>query len=92
MQPEKKLWPVALTVAVAAVLWFFAFAVSWGNFWVKIACSATLLAVLAAVFGGKGPRDWFSFTGRDLWLGLLSAAMLYMVFFAGNAVGGWLFS
>jgi hypothetical protein len=81
---------IALSVALAFGLWFFAFFVSWGNFWVKIACSASLLASMA-VFPGDNPREWFSFTLRDILLGLASAAVLYGVFFAGNTIAGQLF-
>ncbi|MFP4476442.1 MAG: CPBP family intramembrane glutamic endopeptidase [Desulfatibacillaceae bacterium] len=83
--------PVVLTVAVAAALWFFAFYIEWGNFWVKIACSATLLAVMAAAFGGR-PKEWFSFTPRDVAIGLVSAAVLYFVFYVGNFAATKLFS
>lgn len=82
---------LAATVAAAAVLWFFSFYVSWGNFWVKIAFSASCLAGLAAYFGGR-PRDWFAFTKKDVLWGLGSAAALYFIFFMGNAIARLVFS
>ena len=35
------------TVGLAAVLWFVTFFLTWSNFWIKISCSAALLALLA---------------------------------------------
>ena len=41
--------PLALwgTVTLAAILWFVTFFLTWSNFWIKISCSAALLALLA---------------------------------------------
>ena len=38
-----------LCMAIAAICWFFAFFVPYGNFWIKISLSALCLAVLAVI-------------------------------------------
>jgi hypothetical protein len=76
---------VATTVLLAAGLWFFAFSVDWGVFWYKIAASALVLALLSL---GLQPAAHLRFvlTWRNICIGLASAALLYLVFWAGKAV------
>ena len=81
----ESLFPVFLSVGVAAVFWFFAFFVPWGNFWIKISSAAVILAVLAVIFGGW-PLPLKDLTGRALLWGVLSALCLYGIFMLGNAV------
>jgi membrane protease YdiL (CAAX protease family) len=79
------------TVALATVLWFVTFYISWGIFWFKIAFSAASLASIA----------WWSGSLRDqalrfdvkAWLnGLVSAAALYLLFWSAKALATVLFS
>jgi len=79
-----------MCMAVAAVLWFFAFFVPIGNFWIKITLSALGLAFLAVVFGGW-PLPFKDLNGRAVLWGVLSALFLYGVFMAGNAISNLLF-
>jgi len=82
--------PLILCMAVAAVCWFFAFFVPWGNFWIKISLSALCLAVLAVIFGGwRLPLK--DLTGRAILWGVLSAVCLYGIFMAGDAISKALF-
>ena len=37
------------TVALASLLWFVTFFLSWSNFWIKISFSALTLALLAII-------------------------------------------
>lgn len=75
--------PVAGTVALAALLWFFTFHVPWGVFWFKISVSALILAALSFVF--QSPRTLrLKFDLRAAVLGLLSAVLLYLIFWAGK--------
>ena len=85
-----ELRPLMLCMAVAAVCWFFAFFVPYGNFWIKISLSALCLAVLAVVFGGW-PLPLKDLTGRAILWGILSAVCLYGIFLAGNAISNILF-
>ncbi|MGA6924056.1 MAG: type II CAAX endopeptidase family protein [Desulfosarcina sp.] len=77
--------PLVGTVALAAVLWFFTFYVPWGVFWYKISFSALTLTALSFVF--QSPRRLnLTFNPRAAALGLASAVLLYLVFWAGKAV------
>lgn len=67
---------------LAALAWFFTFGVAWGNFWIKIGLS--VVAVTAYSLAWQKPR--LSFTSMSVALGVVSAALLYLVFIAGNAV------
>ncbi len=82
--------PLAATVLLAAGLWFVTFALEWASFWIKISLSAGLLAVIAILLRPP-PREDFRFTGRAVFLGLLSAGALYFIFWAGRAVSTSLF-
>jgi membrane protease YdiL (CAAX protease family) len=82
--------PLAATVLLAAGLWFITFALAWTSFWIKIALSAALLAVIALILRPPQRED-FRFTGRAVLVGLLSAAVLYFIFWAGKAVSTVLF-
>lgn len=79
----KKLLPLIL---VAALLWFMMFSVwtkHWIPFWVAMPAAGALLVSLSFLFGGvrwqKLTRVWSSIV-----VGLLSAAVLWCVFWVGN--------
>ncbi len=76
------------TVALAFCLWAATFALPWGVFWTKITLSAACLAVLSLRLN---PRRWPRFALRDVWLGLISAACLYAIFWAGKHISMALF-
>ncbi len=90
-QKEAPAGPLVWTVALAAVLWFLAFRMGGPSFWVKISLSAAALAFLAFLFQPDF-RKSFRFDGRALILGLVSAAGLYLLFWAGRAVSTLLFA
>jgi membrane protease YdiL (CAAX protease family) len=76
-----------LTVALAAVLWFVTFYLHWSNFWIKISLSAAALAGLATLLQGRlRLRAQLRFEKRAVLRGLLSAAILYGVFWAGKQI------
>ena len=79
-----------LPVAVAIVLWFFAFAVEYGNFWVKISLSAACLAAYSFAIDFSYYRENLRITTGDIAWGLVSAAALYGVFFLGNLISNML--
>jgi len=85
-----RLWPLALTVLLAAVLWFVTFALPWASFWVKISLSASLLAGISLVLQPIR-REEVRVDPRAVLIGLASAALLYFVFWAGRAVSTSLF-
>jgi hypothetical protein len=84
--------PAALPalVLLAAVLWFFTFAVDFASFWIKISCSAASLAGIALLLEPRRRAD-FRFDGGALVLGIVSAAALYGIFWLGKAVSVALF-
>jgi hypothetical protein len=76
---------ITATVVLAGILWFVSFAVPWGNFWLKISVSVVLLAGLSFLdrsdrIQPTGP------TGRDVVLGVVCAALLYLVFWGGQKI------
>jgi hypothetical protein len=77
--------PLAATVLLAAGLWFVTFALEWASFWIKISLSAALLAGLSVMLRPPRRAD-FRFSWRAVCIGLLSAAVLYFIFWAGKAV------
>jgi membrane protease YdiL (CAAX protease family) len=81
---------LAATVLLAAGLWFITFALEWTSFWIKISLSAGLLAVISIVLRPPQRRD-FQLDGRAVFLGLLSAATLYFIFWTGKTLSAALF-
>jgi len=69
-------------VLLACLGWAFTFGLSWGNFWLKI--GVTVVTVCAYSLVWRRPR--VTFRWPSVGAGLLSAAALYGVFFAGNAL------
>ena len=72
------------TVLLAFVLWFVTFGLPIGNFWVRISGSAAILAALALILT-KDKRKLFKWTLKYALIGVLSAGVLYFVFWAGKA-------
>jgi uncharacterized protein len=77
---------VLIASTIAAFLWFIMFS-PWTsmyvNFWIAMAFSAAILWTLSAVFDKKFSKQ-FSFTVKDVIIGVVSAAVLYLVFVIGN--------
>jgi membrane protease YdiL (CAAX protease family) len=69
-------------IALAVAGWFLTFGLQRGNFWVKIGITVVCVATYALANGAPRPRFRWSSMG----VGVLSAALLYAVFFAGNAL------
>ncbi|MFO7930087.1 MAG: CPBP family intramembrane glutamic endopeptidase [Thermodesulfobacteriota bacterium] len=77
--------PVAATVLLAAILWFATFYFQWGVFWFKISGSALVLATLSFILQPVrhlGIRINF----QTIMIGLISAALLYFIFWAAKIV------
>jgi membrane protease YdiL (CAAX protease family) len=81
--PKAIVW----TVVLACVLWFVTFYLSWASFWIKISVSAATLAILSLRI--QPPRkDHFHFSKTAILLGLVSAALLYAIFWFGKTISG----
>ena len=79
------------TVALASVLWFITFYVTWGIFWVKIAFSAAILAGIS-LWIGYDRKQALGFDLKSLPIGLASAAGLYLIFWIGKLLTTVFFS
>ncbi len=77
--------PLAGTVLLASVLWFVTFYLTWSTFWIKISFSAATLALLS-FWLQPDSKEHLKFNGSAIRLGLLSAAVLYFIFWTGKAV------
>jgi uncharacterized protein len=69
-------------VLLAAACWAFTFGVDWGNFWVKIGLSVILINLYALIWQSPDIR----FSLKNIVAGMLSAVVLYGLFFLGNAL------
>jgi membrane protease YdiL (CAAX protease family) len=77
------------TVVLAAALWFVTFYLAWSTFWIKISLSAATLAGLS-LWLQRGREGRFGFNFRAVISGLLSAALLYGIFWAGKQISALL--
>jgi len=72
-----------LSVALAAVLWYVMFVIRPLNFWLMMAFSTALLSLITLAAGRglfvAGELNW-----KNVGLGIISAAALYLIFAAGN--------
>ena len=81
---------ILATVALAAILWFVTFYITWGIFWVKIAFSAATLAGIS-LWIGNDQKQSLGIDLKSLVIGLASAAALYFIFWIGKSVATVLF-
>jgi membrane protease YdiL (CAAX protease family) len=73
---------IAAAILLACAGWAFTFGMAWGNFWVKIGATVTVVCLYSFLW--QRPRIVFRWA--SLATGLLSAVLLYAVFAAGNAL------
>ncbi len=86
MNQQPLAWkPLLGTVILALLLWFVTFYLEFGVFWFKIAASALFLALLALLLQPASHLR-LSFSWRNIGLGLGSAVLLYLIFWAGKEV------
>jgi membrane protease YdiL (CAAX protease family) len=83
--------PLVATVVLAAFLWFVTFYLTWATFWIKISFSAAILAILSLWLQSNRTEN-LKFNAAAVMLGLLSAAALYLIFWAGNTAATLLLS
>lgn len=82
--------PVFFMVALAFTLWVIAFALPYGNFWVKISLSAFTLACLSLILRREIFKGLKLNPGSIL-IGVAAAAALYLIFMAGREISLHLF-
>ena len=88
---QESLASTLLPVGFAIALWYFSFAMDYGNFWVKISFSATCIATYALAVDFSYFKENLRFSWSDILWGALSAATLYGIFFLGNFISKLLF-
>ena len=99
VNPHRDTSQLLLSLVVAALLWFIMFS-PWTSphihFWVCMTASALILTCLAFAFGGKESigtdSDLPGEKTATVLMGILIAALLWIVFFVGDKVSQFLFS
>jgi membrane protease YdiL (CAAX protease family) len=77
-------------VILAFALWYVTFVLLWSTFWIKISLSASVLAGISLLLHPLGVKQ-FQFDLRAVLIGLISAALLYGVFWVGRIASMALF-
>ncbi|MFC1815879.1 lysostaphin resistance A-like protein [Thermodesulfobacteriota bacterium] len=91
MKPDNFRWlPLAGTVALAAVLWFVTFFLSWSTFWIKISISAATLAGLS-IWLQPDQIKKLQFDLKSILIGIMTAVALYSIFWLGKVVSTFMF-
>lgn len=75
--------PVLVALVAAFALWYFAFQTEMGNFWLRLSLSVAVLA-LGALWQTPERAALFRFNPKDILWGMLSAVILYGIFWAGK--------
>ncbi len=78
---------IIAAILLAFACWGFTFGFAFGNFWIKIGISVILVSAYSFLW--QRPRVVPN--GRSFLLGVLSAAVLYVIFYIGNFLAGFLF-
>lgn len=81
---------LTFTLFAAAILWYLMFVIKPFNFWIEMSGSISLLILMAFLAN----RDIFFFgkiKWRHIFIGVISAIVLYEIFYAGNIITGYLF-
>ncbi|MEJ2728030.1 MAG: type II CAAX endopeptidase family protein [Deltaproteobacteria bacterium] len=87
MKREVRPNEIVLTVVLACALWFVTFYLSWASFWIKISISAATLAILS-LWIQPHRKDQFRFKQSAILRGLVSACLLYAIFWIGKTISG----
>jgi membrane protease YdiL (CAAX protease family) len=85
------MFPMITGAVFAALFWLILFGTGLVNFWWGMTAAAGLLAAWSLVFSGADRRALFEFKKSYIFLGLLSAIVLYAVFWAGNFLSRLIF-
>jgi len=81
---------VIFTLVVAIILWYLLFVIKPLNFWLEMSLSISTLVLMSLAFN----KDNFKFgklTIRHILIGIISAIGLYLIFYLGNILTGYLF-
>ncbi len=78
-----------ISLFAAAILWYILFVIKPINFWVEMGISILILIAAAFIIGGIPKLQ--RITTRHIVIGVISAGVLYLIFFVGNIISGYLF-
>ncbi|MZK51155.1 CPBP family intramembrane glutamic endopeptidase [Clostridium beijerinckii] len=78
------------SLIMATILWFVIFVLKPFNFWIEMGVSILVL-VMVALFSEKNLISFRNIKLRHILIGIISAIILYFVFYAGNIISGYLF-
>lgn len=81
---------LASTLFSAAILWYLMFVIKPFNFWIEMSLSILFL-VLMAFIADKAIFHFGKLKLRYILVGVISALVLYGIFYAGNIISGYLF-
>lgn len=87
---NKQMVYLFFTIGIAAILWYLTFIVKPLNFWLEMSLSIVALGVLAYILD-KDVLNVGKVSLRHLGIGILSAVGLYLIFYFGNIISGYLF-
>lgn len=86
--------PLVFLVVLAAGLWLEMFVLKSFNFWIEMTIAASLLAVLGLYFNHRNGEAinyrLYFFEPKFILIGILSAALLYLVFFGGDIISKYI--
>lgn len=82
--------PLILLVILAAIMWLEMFLLKNFNFWFEMTIAATLLASFGLYFNHRCGEAinyrLFYFETKHIFIGIISAAVLYLIFYGGDYV------
>lgn len=81
---------ISLIILLAAGFWYISFATGLVNFWFSMGTAAFCLSMLALVLGGL-PFKISEIKTRNITIGILSAFILYLIFWVGNFISQHIF-
>ena len=84
-----------IPICITTLLWFFMFSTwtkSYINFWAGMAIAGGILTTIALLTDKKYLKEIYAFKYKYIIIGILSAIILYFVFYLGNYCSQLLFS
>lgn len=85
---------IVITISLAVLFWFIMFS-PWTahlvNFWVTMLIATSVLITLSLIWGKEDLKELYTFKAKHIAIGLISALILYLVFYAGNFFSQLLF-
>ncbi len=73
-------------ILLSLACWAVTFGIAWGNFWVKIGLSVTIICLYSLIW----QRPKFRLNRKNILTGILSAAVLYGLFALGNLLAPYI--